>query len=212
MQKHALLVLLASLSLLAGCNGNYVGQNNSALLAATTPTYTGGIPNPWYLYDDSLKTGSWLQGLDFFSGGSFAGTPVIEFNSTIAPYRGTDCWHFSVPAQTGSWFCGVILLQGSNFGDSNGKPGVDISSGNFTKCVLMARCAQGANQVNFQALNATNTITANVNSSWQSFSIPFTNTTAMTAVRQFLAVVLANSAPSTTTPIDLYIDDVRFQQ
>jgi hypothetical protein len=214
MHKHALLALLASLSLLAGCNANLVGQNNSAILGPSTPTYTGGgVPDPWFLYTDLLETGTWIKGLDFFSGGSFTGTPVIDLASTTQPDDGAYCWHFSVGAQTGSWFCGVILLQGTGFNDSAARPGVDITSGGFTKCVFRARSAQGNRQVAFKAFdNAANAITVTLGTHWQTCSIPLSNSSNMASMKQFFTIVLANAAPATATPIDLYLDDVRFQQ
>jgi len=211
--RRRLIASLLALPLLAGCNLNMVGHDNSKLLAALTPTYTGGIPNPWTLYSEGLNNGDWLRGLDFFSGGTFAGTPTIDFASTTQPDSGARCWKFSVPAQTGGWWCGVILLQGSNFTDSAARPGVDISAGNFTKVVFRARVAQGPRQVKFEAFNnAANTLTVNITESWQTYTVNVVNATAMGNMKQFFSVIFANAAPATTTPIDLFIDDLRFEQ
>ena len=216
MQKMIIPAMLLGL-LLSGCNANIVGQDNQKLLASTTPTYLG-IPNPWYLYDDAFEGGPWLQGLDFYDstscscGAPFSGTPVINFSDTTSPDRGQNCMRFAIPAQSGTWWCGMIFLQKNGFTASNGNPGVDIRPGNFTKCVFRARTLQGNRQVKFEVLNATNTLTTTITSTWQTYTIPFTVTTAMPAVRQFFSPVFAGSAPTTVTPIDLFIDDLRFEQ
>jgi hypothetical protein len=212
MRKRFIASLFAA-ALLSGCNANIVGQDNSKLLAQLTPTFSGSIPNPWYLYSDGLNTGDWLRGLDFFFGGSFVGTPVIDFADTTSPDNGSKCWKFSIPAQTGGWYCGVILLQGTGFGDSGSRPGVDISTGNFSKCVFRARTLQGGQQVSFKAFdNGANAITVTMTSAWTTYTIPLSNASAISNMKQFFTIVFANAAPATATPIDLFIDDLRFEQ
>ena len=213
MQKRLFASLLAVTALLGACNANIVGQDDSKLLAPLTPTYTG-MPNPWYLYDDNLNTGDWLQGLDFYDsnpGNPFAGPPVISFSDSTNPDNGSKCMRFAIVAQTGTWWCGMILLQKNGFAASNANPGVDIRPGNFTKCVFRARTLQGNRVVKFETLNATNTLTTTITSTWQTYTIPFAVTTAMPAVRQFFSPAFSSGNP-TLTPIDLFIDDLRFEQ
>jgi hypothetical protein len=212
MQKRLIsIAMLASIILLVGCNADIVGQDNSKLLAPLTPTYTGAIPNPWYLYTDGLNTGAWLKGLDFYSGGSFTGTPTINLSDPTMPDDGTYCMRFAVGAQTTGWWCGMILLQGAGFPASNAAPGVDIRAGNFTKCVFRARALQGNRTVTFQTLDATDNITVTVTSAWQTYTIPFSVTTDMAAVKQFFSPAFGDGI-GTLTPIDLFIDDLRYQQ
>jgi hypothetical protein len=212
MRKHLFLASIAALSLLSACNANIVGQDDGKLLAAmATPSYSGGVPNTWFLYDDSLRTNAWLKGLDFYPGGSFAGTPTIDLSSTISPADGTFCMHFGIGPQTTGWWCGMILLQGANFTDSNAKPAVDIRSGNFTKCVFSARALQGNRTLTFQTLDATNNLTVTITSSWQTYTIPFTNTSDLAHVKQFFSPALGDGI-GTVAPIDVFIDDLRYEK
>jgi hypothetical protein len=204
---------LAALSLAcAGCNGNILGYDQRQMLAAPPAAYTGSIPNPWYLYKEGLLFGDWLKGLDFYAGGTFVGTPVIELNHKVNPYSAPDCMRLGIGAQTGGWWCGMILLQNTGFAASNAAPGVDISAGNFTKCVFRARLASGSSPVNFQAFNdGANTISPVVTSAWQEFTIPLTNPANIATMRQFFVIGMS-SGMGTVTPIDVFIDDLRFEQ
>jgi hypothetical protein len=208
MRKLIALALLALGS--TACNGNILGYDQRQLLSEPSKAYTG-IPSTWYLYQEGMNFGDWLKGLDFYGGGTFAGTPVIELASGNAPYSGTQCLHFGIGAQSGGWWCGMILLQGSGFAASNGAPGVDLSAANFTKCVFMARVATGSSAVNFQAFNdGANSINATVTTAWQQFTVPLNNPVNIATMRQFFVIGLS-SGMGTTTPFDLYIDDLRYE-
>lgn len=206
-------IALAAFGLaLSGCNGNILGYDQRQMLTAPPVSYTGGIPNPWYLYKEGLSFGDWLKGLDFYSGGSFVGVPVIDLNYKVQPYSAPDCLRFGIGAQSGGWWCGMILLQESGFAASDAAPGVDISAGNFSRCVFRARVASGSTTVAFTAFNnGANSINATVTDSWQLFSIPLNNASAIPNMRQFFAIGFA-SGLATATPIDVFIDDLRYEQ
>jgi hypothetical protein len=130
---------------------------------------------------------------------------------------GADCIHFGIPAQTASngWWCGVILLQAPGFTASNGNPGVDITAGHYTKCVFQARVGGAPSPVQFTAgnpaVNGANSITPTLGNAWLTYTINMTDTTNFTQIRQFFVIGLASGIGS-PSPVDVYVDDLRYQQ
>ena len=215
MKITPLSLIAAALSTLMGCNMVDMSTRPTTLVQPT-PVYAG-LGKPWPLYDESLTTGG---GLDFFSGGTFTGLPVIDLANKSNPYSGTNCWKFSVPAQTGGWFCGVQLLQGQNYADSAAKPATDLSAPGFTQCVFYARTGAGTTQVKFEAFSDgvvfggganPNNLTVNITPSWQKYTIPLVNGAHMHDLKHYFTIIFANSAPTTATPIDLFIDALRYE-
>lgn len=216
--RTRVLFLLTALAC-SGCTGNILGTDERQILSQPSVSYTG-LPKPWYLYSDDLQTGAWLDGLDFWAGGNYTGTPSIVLNSTNDPHGGARCIKFSNPGpQTtggaGWWGCGMILLQAPGFTASNAAPGADISAGGYTRCKFWARVGSGSSPVSFEACNATANVVPVLTTTWQEYSIDLSSgasQSAMTAVKQFFAANLGSGVGSgTVTPLDIYIDDVRYE-
>jgi len=200
--RKSLSLLLLGLAL-AGCNGNLVPVNEKALLAPLTPTYTGTLPNPWYLYQAALKTGPWFQGIAVWDN-----YLMVNINpaSAVNPFDGPVCMDVAYTnASSGVTWAEAAFIDTPSFSTYAASTGVNISAGGYTKCVFMLRTDQAAT-VPFQmdGVPATNIAAT---TSWQQVTIPLEPVASQIAVKTFFQV----NTP-TVVPLNIYIADLRYEQ
>lgn len=188
----------------AACNGNILSYDQRQLLAAPSQSYTGSIPNPWYLYQESFMTGSWFQGIAVWDNYHWV---TVDPASTQSPYSGGHCLRVNYDNTKGfspTW-AETAFIHTPDYSGFAGTPGRDISAGGFTKCRFMLRTSVPAN-VPFQ-MDGVSAVSVPATTSWQLVTIALPAPATQTTVKTFFQV----NTPS-VMPLDIFIDDLRYEQ
>jgi hypothetical protein len=188
----------------AGCNNNILGYDQRELLKEPAGKYTGAIPNPWYIYQDGFLTGSWFQGIAVWDNYLWV---TVDPASTVQPYAGTRCLRVRYDSAGGgspSW-AETAFIHTSSYATYAGTPGKDLSAGGFHTCKFMLRTSVPAT-VPFQ-MDGVSAVNVAATTAWQAVSITLPAPSAQTAVKTFFQV----NTPS-VNPLDIYIDDLRYEQ
>lgn len=200
-----LLTLLVLGGLLAGCGSNPVGPDERQLLTRLSPIYVNGNPpNPWYLYDDSLETQAWFKGMAVWDNYLWV---TVNPAWTTNPYRGSDCLDVTYDNSKGgspTW-AELAFIHTPDYSTYASTPGVDISAGGYTKCRFMLRTSVPAT-TSFQ-MDGVGAVNIAATTSWQLVTIALPAPSTQTAVKTFFQV----NTPS-VLPLDIFIDDLRYEQ
>lgn len=191
--------------LMTACSMNLLEPNNGASLARPTPVYMGSQPNPWYIYDDSYNTGDWIKGVAVWDAYWYV---TVEFGSTNNPYRGSSCirinYNNANPGPVSPTWAETVFIHAPTFATFGSLPGVNISSGNYTKCKFMIRTSVNATV----PVQAEGTAVTNVaaTTAWKEITIGL-NGPAQSATKTFFEI----NTPS-VMPLDIFIDDLRYEK
>jgi hypothetical protein len=200
------ITVCAAFAGLGGCNLVDMSTRASTLVQVT-PVYTGKLPNPWYLYTDSLYTGGGEQ-IWNNCGGTIEPTTDLTVNlaSTLNPHGGSACIDATF---SGSTCLAAQFIDTPDFSTVQTAPPKNISSGNYSKCTFWARSVPAMSTVTFYVVGNVNTNTYNqavlaLTTQWQQFSIPVTSASQLSVTNFF-----GFGYPNVTG--DVYIDDITLQ-
>lgn len=199
MRKTLLLSLFALAC--AGCNANILGTDERQILAQPAPSYTGSIPKPWYLYVDSVQSGDWFKGFAVWDNYLWV---TLTLASPQQPHSGSACLKIRYDAAGGgspSW-AETAFIHTPDWSSYAGTPGRDLTAGGFTTCKFWMRSSANATvPVQMDGVGAQSFAST---TSWQQFS--FSLPVNQSAIKTFFQV----NTPS-VMPLDIYIDDLRYE-
>lgn len=199
------LLTIATLGLaLTGCNNNILGFEPQQLLSQTQQGYSGTVPTVWNLYTDALQTNGWFQGLAVWDNYHWV---TVDNASTVMPYSGSHCLKVRYDAAGGgtpNW-AELAFIHTPDYSGYAGTAGKDISAGGYHWCRFMLRTSV-ASSVPFQ-MDGVSAVSVAATPAWQAVSIALPSPATQTAVKTYFQI----NTP-TVMPVDIFIDDLRYEQ
>jgi hypothetical protein len=189
---------------MSACNANLLGPQEADLLKKPAVQYTGTLANPWFLYQEGFNFNLWFQGLAVWDNYHWVS---VDPASSVSPKSGSRCLHIRYDNSSGgspTW-AELAFIHTPDWSGFASTPGNNIGIGGYTVCRFWIRTSVPATvPVQMDGVGATN---IPATPTWSEVSVSLPPPALQTAVKTVFQV----NTPS-VLPLDIYIDDLRYEQ